>query len=422
MSQEQSQEQSQEREFDVIFWGASGFTGQLVLDYLVKQYGVGKTLKWAIAGRNEEKLSRCAKDAAGDLASEITIIIADSNDVASMESLVKRTKVICTTVGPYAMYGSHMVEACVNHGTHCCDLTGEVQWMRKMIDAHQTAAENSGARIVHTCGFDSIPSDLGVYFLQNLMQERHQSAASEVKFRVAKVAGGMSGGTVASMMNMMEEMKVEPELSQVLADPYALNPRNLPQGKDKNDQAGAIYDEDAQQWTAPFVMAAINTRVVRRTNALLNNQYGEDFRYSESMFTGRGPSGFIKASMISMVSGLFMLLAYFAPTRSLLKRVVPAPGEGPSPEDIEKGFFNIELFGRHPEDATKNMRVLVTGDKDPGYGATSKMLVESAVCLAQDDLDVAGGFWTPASAMGSTLIKRLQANAGMTFEIKSSGI
>lgn len=409
---------SQEREFDVIFWGASGFTGQLVLDYLVKQYGIGKSLKWAIAGRNKEKLNNVAKDAAGDLASEITIIIADSNDVASMESLVQRTKVICTTVGPYAMYGSLMVEACVNHGTHCCDLTGEVQWMRKMIDAHQTAAENSGARIVHTCGFDSIPSDLGVYFLQNAMLERHQSVASEVKFRVAKMAGGMSGGTVASMMNMMEEMKVDPGLSQVLGDPYALNPRNLPQGKDENDQTGAIYDEDAKQWTAPFVMAAINTRVVRRTNALLNNQYGEDFRYSEAMFTGRGPSGFIKASMISIASALFMLLAYFSPTRSLLKRVVPAPGEGPSPEDIEKGFFNVELFGRHPKDADKNMRVVVTGDKDPGYGATSKMLVESAVCLARDDLDVAGGFWTPATAMGSTLIKRLQANAGMTFEIK----
>lgn len=409
---------SQEREFDVIVWGATGFTGQLVLDYLVKQYGVGKSLKWAIAGRNEEKLNMVARNAAGDLASEITIIVADSNDAAAMESLVKQTKVICTTVGPYALFGSLIVEACVNHGTHCCDLTGEVQWMRKMIDAHQTAAENSGAKIVHTCGFDSIPSDLGVYFLQSAMEESHNTAAKEVKCRIVRMAGGMSGGTAASMMNMMEEMKVDPDLSQVLQDPYALNPRNFPQGNDKNDQTGAIYDKDAGQWTAPFVMAGINTRVVRRTNALLGNQYGEDFRYNESMFTGNGPSGYIKASLISVASALFMLLAYFSPTRSLLARVVPAPGEGPSPEDIENGFFNIEFFARHPDDSTKNMGAIVTGDKDPGYGATSKMLVESAVCLAQDKLEVGGGFWTPASAMGGTLIKRLQANAGMTFEIK----
>jgi len=415
------------REYDVIIWGATGFTGQLVVDYLVKRYGckksgaeknsaekdsAGKTLRWAIAGRNENKLKALAEGV-----ENLDFIIANSDDPESIKSLVQRTKVICTTVGPYAMYGSVIVEACVEFGTDCCDLTGEVQWMRKMIDQHQTAAEDSGARIVHTCGFDSIPSDLGVHFLQNRMEEKHGLMAQEVKFRVAKMAGGMSGGTVASMMNMMDEMKVDPELAKLMQDPYALDPRNMPRGQDENDQMGARYDEDAKQWTAPFIMAAINTRVVRRTNALSNYRYGKDFRYSESMFTGAGVSGRIKASLISFASGVFMAISYFSFSRSILQKFVPAPGEGPSPEAIENGFFEITLLGKHPTDAAKNIRVKVTGDKDPGYGATSKMLVESAVCLAHDELNVKGGFWTPSTAMGNALITRLRANAGMGFEV-----
>jgi len=222
---------------------------------------------------------------------------------------------------------------------------------------------------------------------------------------------------VASMMNMMDEMKVDPELIEIMKDPYALDPRNMPRGGDENDQTGARYDGDAKQWTAPFVMAGINTRVVRRSNALSNYRYGKDFRYSESMFTGSGPLGLIKAGMISFVSGFFMFLSYLSFTRSILQKFVPAPGEGPSPETIEKGFFDIAFFGKHPSDPTKSISVKVTGDKDPGYGATSKMLVESAVCLAHDDLSVKGGFWTPSTAMGDKLITRLNENAGMKFEV-----
>jgi len=292
-----------------------------------------------------------------------------------------------------------------------------VQWMRKMIDSYQSQAEASGATIVHTCGFDSIPSDMGVFYLQKKMQETHGCHASTVKFRVGDTSGGVSGGTVASMMNMMEEGKVDPSILDLIADPYALNPQNMPRGEDGPDQAAAIYDADFKQWTAPFVMAAINTRVVRRSNALMGYKYGHEFRYSESMLMGNGPGGYMKASLVAGMSGLLMLLTAFKSTRSLLAQLMPSPGEGPSEEAIEKGYFKIEFSGKASENAAKKLNVTVTGDRDPGYGATSKMLAESAVCLAKDSLDVAGGIWTPSTAMGERLLNRLENNAGMSFTV-----
>ncbi|MFT4797853.1 MAG: short subunit dehydrogenase-like uncharacterized protein [Candidatus Azotimanducaceae bacterium] len=405
------------REFDVVIWGATGFTGQLVVDYMFSQYGIGGEVAWAIAGRNREKLDQVAKDAAGNQADQIPLIVADTTDVDAINEMVQRTRVVCTTVGPYALYGTVLVEACATHGTHCCDLTGEVQWMARTIEQYQTLAESTGAKIVHTCGFDSIPSDMGVFYLQQQMQELHGAVANEVKYRVADTAGGISGGTVASLMNVMEEARVDPRINEVMADPYSLNPLNMPRGEDGPDQTAALYDLDFFQWTAPFVMAAINTRVVRRTNALMNYAYGRDFRYNEAMLMGNGPLGYLKAGTVAGVSGLIMLTAAFSPTRSLLKQVVPKPGEGPSPEAIANGFFNIVLHGRHPDDKEKNIKVEVTGDRDPGYGATSKMLAESAVCLAKDDLGEKGGILTPASAMGDKLLQRLQKNAGMTFSV-----
>ncbi|MFT7243252.1 MAG: short subunit dehydrogenase-like uncharacterized protein [Candidatus Azotimanducaceae bacterium] len=405
------------REFDVVIWGATGFTGQLVVDYMFSQYGIGGEVAWAIAGRNREKLDQVAMDAAGNQADQIPRIVADTTDVDAINDMVQSTRVVCTTVGPYALYGTVLVEACATHGTHCCDLTGEVQWMARTIEQYQTLAESSGAKIVHTCGFDSIPSDMGVFYLQQQMQALHGSVASEVKYRVADTAGGISGGTVASLMNVMEEARVNPQINEVMADPYSLNPLNMPRGEDGPDQSAALYDLDFMQWTAPFVMAAINTRVVRRTNALTNYSYGRDFRYSEAMLMGNGPGGYLKATTVAGVSGLVMLTAAFGPARSLLKQVVPKPGEGPSPEAIANGFFNIELYGRHPDDKEKNLKIRVTGDRDPGYGATSKMLAESAVCLAKDELGEKGGILTPASAMGDKLLQRLQNNAGMTFSV-----
>jgi len=406
-----------DRDFDVIVWGATGFTGRLVAEYLALTYGVGRELRWAIAGRSADKLASIASMARESQAEELPQLLADINDPDSIDQLVQKTRVICTTVGPYALYGSVMVEACVKHGTHCCDLTGETPWMRKMIDQHQTAAEASGAKIVHTCGFDSIPSDIGVYFLQQCMREKYSAQAAEIKYRVVSSAGGVSGGTVASMMNMMDEAKTDKSIFETLQDPYALNPLNQPRGPDGNDQMGTVYDHDFRQWTGPFMMAGINTRVVRRSNALLNYSYGREFRYSEAILTGSGPGGYIRALLVALGTGLMGLLAALGPTRALLKKMLPAPGEGPSEQARNTGHFNIELLGKHALDESKNIRIRVTGDKDPGYGATSKMLAESAVCLAMDSLTEGGGFLTPASAMGDQLVKRLQQKAGMGFHM-----
>ena len=407
-----------EREFDVILWGATGFTGKLVAEYMFRQYGADGDVRWAIAGRNLDKLSQVASQAAGNQADQIPIIVADTTDKDAINEMVQRTKVVCTTVGPYALYGTVLVEACATHGTHCCDLTGEVQWMVRTIEQFQSLAESTGAKIVHTCGFDSIPSDMGVYYLQKQMQERHGVFASEVKYRVADTAGGVSGGTVASMMNMMEEARVDPSITDIISDPYCLNPQNMPRGEDGPDQSAALYDLDFMQWTGPFVMGAINTRVVRRSNALMNYAYGEDFRYSEAMLMGNGPTGYMKAAALAGVSGLMMLTAAFSPTRSLLQRIVPKPGEGPTQEAIENGYFNIELFGKSNGENAEKIRVKVTGDGDPGYGATSKMLAECAVSLSKDDLDDTGGVMTPSVAMGDHLLNRLQNHAGMTFNVK----
>ena len=409
--------ESSDRDFDVIVWGATGFTGRLVAEYLALTYGVGRELRWAIAGRSADKLASIASMARESQAEELPQLLADINDPDSIDQLVQKTRVICTTVGPYALYGSVMVEACVKHGTHCCDLTGETPWMRKMIDQHQTAAEASGAKIVHTCGFDSIPSDIGVYFLQQCMREKYLAQAAEIKYRVVSSAGGVSGGTVASMMNMMDEAKTDKSIFETLQDPYALNPLNQPRGPDGNDQMGTVYDHDFRQWTGPFMMAGINTRVVRRSNALLNYSYGREFRYSEAILTGSGPGGYIRALLVALGTGLMGLLAALGPTRALLKKMLPAPGEGPSEQARNTGHFNIELLGKHALDESKNIRISVTGDKDPGYGATSKMLAESAVCLAMDSLTEGGGFLTPASAMGDQLVKRLQQKAGMGFHM-----
>ncbi len=407
-----------ERQYDVVVWGATGFTGRLVVEYLYQTYGVNGDLKWAVAGRNADKLAEVKREVIGPEADQVPDVIADSHDELSLKALVASTRSICTTVGPYALYGSRLVALCAELGTHYCDLTGEVQWMRDMIDKHHTTAEESGARIVHTCGFDSIPSDMGAFYLQEQMQARHGIPAVRVKYRVAKSAGGVSGGTVASMMNMMEEARENPGILDVINDPYALNPANMPRGDDGADQTSVEYDHDFHQWTAPFVMAGINTRVVRRTHALLGYPWGEHFRYDEATLTGDGPGGFARASLMAGGTSMVMGAAAFTPTRNLLGRLAPAQGEGPSEETIRNGFFEIELFGAHPSDPAKNLMVEVTGDRDPGYGATSKMIAEAAVCLAKDDLNTPAGVLTPAVAMGNALIERLSEKAGMSFSVR----
>ena len=408
-------ENNNQRQYDVTVWGASGFTGKLVTEYLNDKYGIGGELRWAIVGRDRQKLETACADV-GIQPGSVPIIIADSLDNDSMQGLARVTRVVLTTVGPYAKYGSALVEACVANGTHYCDLAGEVQWMRKMIDRFHSDARKSGARVVHSCGFDSIPSDIGVWFLQREAQKLHGEPCVEIKLLVKAMKGGASGGTYASMMNALEESRRDREIARILVNPYSLNPERERDGPDGRDQAGVEYHDDAGTWTAPFVMGSVNTRIVRRTNALRQYAYGRNFRYSEATMTGGGPAGWMKS--VSMTAGLggFMLASSFDFSRSILvRRFLPKPGEGPNAEQRESGFFNLSLVGKLANGTL--MRARVTGDRDPGYGSTSKMLSESAVCLAMDDLPSKGGFWTPASAMPDALFRRLQDNAGLDFAI-----
>ena len=410
------------REFDVIVWGASGFTGELVAEYLFQQYGVGASLKWALAGRNMPKLERIRSDlAAGSDVDNLPIIIADSNDLESLEQLASRTRVICSTVGPYALYGSKLVAACAAAGTHYCDLTGEVHWMRQMIDAHHATAIATGAKIVHSCGFDSIPSDLGVHWLQNAMRQRHGVACRTIKYRTESFKGSFSGGTVASMMNMMELAEQDTSVMTIVNDPYSLNPAGGPRGLDGPEKTHPEYDPDFACWITPFVMAAINTKVVRRSNALLDFVYGDEFRYDEGMLISFGKLGFPIAALAAGAAAAFTSATRVRRLRELLANVLPEPGEGPDRDRRNSGYFKIQLLGTHPADASKNLRLRIHGDRDPGYGSTAKMLGESAVCLALDAVADRGGVLTPAVAMGQLLLDRLHENAGVTFTELAAG-
>jgi len=403
-----------QREFDVVVWGASGFTGELVAAYLAQSYGVDGPLRWAIAGRNRDKLEQVRDNLLpAPQQARLPILIADGNDPASLAALVTRTAVVCTTVGPYAKYGTALVAACAEAGTGYCDLAGEVQWMARTIPAYQSQTQASGARIVHTCGFDSTPFDLGVWFLQQSMLERHGVAAAQVKARVASIRGGASGGTIASSLNLMEEADQDPAIRRLIANPYALYPKGTPPGRDGADQQGARFDRDFEHWTYPFIMAIVNTRVVRRSNALLGFPWGEDFRYDEAVLA---PSR-LQATSRAIATGIGMACLALRPLRKLAQRFLPAPGEGPSAAEREAGSYELYFHGIHPTDRCKDLRVRVTGDMDPGYGSTAKMLGEAAVCLALDEPSVDGGFWTPASAMGGQLLSRLVDKAGLTFEL-----
>lgn len=399
------------REFDVILWGASGFTGSLVAQHFVDAYG--PDLNWAMAGRNVQKLEAVKNKLGG---SEIPIIQADSHDSSAMEAMARRTRVVCTTVGPYALYGTPLLAACATTGTHYCDLTGEVQWMSKTIREYQAVAEKTGARLVHTCGFDSIPSDLGVLYTQQQMLATHNTYAARIKARVGKFKGSASGGTIASMMVMMEQMSRDKAIRQELENPYSLNPIDSQTGPDGLDDNRAIFDSDFNQWTSPFVMAAVNARVVRRSNALAGFPYGKDFGYDERQLTGEGARAKKKAKQVALGSKITPVAMAFAPMRKLAGRFLPKPGEGPSPEAQRSGHFEM-FFHAQSGDGQCTLKTRVSGDRDPGYGATSRMLGESAVSLARDALTCGGGIWTPASAMGKILIDRLEQRAGIHFEV-----
>ena len=402
-------------DLDIVVYGATGFTGTLVAEYLLRQYGVGKDIKWAIAGRSASKLADL-KEQLGENAVGLETIVADSSDAEALASIAKRTRVVLTTVGPYAIYGSTLVAACVEAGTDYCDLAGETQWIRKMIDTYHERARETGARIVHCCGFDSVPMDMGVWFLQEAARNSHGAYCKKISLYVKAAKGTASGGTLASMINIIEEAKADREVARLMANPYALNPEGQREGPDGSDQKKVIYDDDADSWTAPFVMAGINTRVVRRSHALAGLPYGQDFRYRESTLTGKGIGGWMKGTLMTLGLGALVLGISLGPTRKLLQRfVLPKPGEGPNRELQRSGFFNLMQIGILPDGTT--MRTRITGDQDPGYGSTSKMLSEAAVCLAKDALDAQGGCLTPAAALGGKYLARLQENAGLTFEV-----
>jgi short subunit dehydrogenase-like uncharacterized protein len=410
------------RAYDVVIWGATGFTGKLVAEYVARVYGVGREVRWAIAGRSHDKLAavRDGLVAIDPRAAELPILVGDSRDAASLAPIVAHTRVVLTTVGPYAVYGHELAAACVEHGTDSVDLTGEPQFVRATIDRHHARAKETGARIVHCCGFDSIPSDLGVLLLQTEMRARHGTRCAEVKFFAGEMSGGMSGGTVASALHIAEEMAHDKAVRRIVANPYALDPDRKERGPDGPDQKGVRFDEDLQRWTGPFAMAAINTRIVRRTNALLGYGYGEDFRYSECQSFRPGARGFLTAAGMTAGLGMFVAAAAVSPTRAFLKGLLPAPGEGPSKEARDKGFFVTRLIGiGEANGAGGAPRLLATirGKSDPGYGETAKMISESAVCLARDPVPPAGGVLTPASCMGLLLVERLR-RAGMDFEVE----
>jgi short subunit dehydrogenase-like uncharacterized protein len=399
-----------DREFDLIVFGATSFVGQILTRRLVER--TGDDVRWAIAGRNADKLATVATDTGAT----VDRIVANAADADAMAAMVERTRVVVSTVGPYALYGSPLVAAASAAGTDYCDLTGEPQWMRSMIDAHHETAVESGARIVHACGFDSIPSDLGVWFTQQQATERFGTTCSKISLRVKAAKGGASGGTIASGLNLMEEARSDPQLRKILANPYALCPDGMRSGPKQPSVWLPVRDPATGRWAAPFIMAAANTRIVQRTHALLGRPWGDDFEYDEAISTGEGVTGVMMATAVSAATGMFAGAAAFGPSRAMLRRIVPEPGEGPSPEAQQSGDFDLRLYGTTT--SGDSIATKVTGDRDPGYGSTARMLAESALAFLDVDRNqLGGGFWTPATAFGDLLIERLEANAGLAFDV-----
>jgi short subunit dehydrogenase-like uncharacterized protein len=386
--------------FDIVVYGATGFTGQLVAEYLAARYKGDSGLKWAMAGRSKDKLA-AVRDAIGAPA-DTALIVADAGDPASLQAMVEQTKSVISTVGPYLLYGDGLLAACVAAGVDYFDLCGEPIWMRQKIDQHEAAAKSSGARIVFSCGYDSLPFELGVFCAQKEAKKVFGAPAARVKGRVRKMSGTLSGGTAASMRAIVEATMRDLSLVTMLRDPFVLTP-----GFDGPKQPlgnRPVFDADLNSWTAPFVMANINTRNVHRSNMLLGFPYGKDFVYDEMVVTGPGEQGEETAKKVMAANNKFSGVE------------VPKPGEGPSKEERENGMYDLLFVAIAPDG--RQVRAAVKGDRDPGYGSTSKMIAECAICLLRDAPEVPAGIWTPGAAMGDKLIKRLVDNAGLTFEVE----
>ena len=398
------------KNFDVIIWGATSFTGKLVCEYIFSNYKTNE-IKWAMAGRDKKKLEDVRSEIAD---TSVPILLADSFDENTLSDLVKQTKVMCSTVGPFSLYGTLLVDLCVRFKTNYCDITGEAHWIRTLIDKFHGEAKSKKIKIVNSCGFDSIPSDMGVYFIQNKIKKVYKNYAKSIKMRVAGIRGGISGGTYSSINNLLSEAYNDKTIFKVLNNPYGLNPNDKMEGLDKKDLRKIIFDKESNSWIYPFIMAGINTKIVRRSNALSNFQYGKDFRYEEAMMAGKGISGFWKS-----ILAVFPLAMIGLSPNSFLKKIVnsymPKPGEGPGIEKRKNGFYNLRFY--ITIDEKKKAFAKVIGDSDPGYGSTSKMLAESALCLAFDNLPENYGVVTPSFSMGDKLLNRLNENAGLKFEL-----
>lgn len=380
-----------DRDFDIIVYGASGFTGRLVAEYL----GTSGHPRFAMAGRNEDKLAGVRDE----LGLDVPLVIADGEDEDALKAMALQARTVVTLVGPYQLYGDKLLKACIETGTDYCDLCGEPAWMAAKIREANSRAAETGARIVFSCGFDSIPSDLGVLHLQNKVTAASGAAASRVKLFVREMRGTFSGGTAASFKATMEAASRDPQVLEDLKDPFSLCPGfSGPKQPNPNE---VRFDEDEGTWLAPFIMATINTKNVHRTNLLGGHAYGEDFVYDEMVVTGPGDAGEAAARK----------LAEFNP---MAGDDGPKPGEGPSPEEREAGFFEMAVIG-HDGDGQR-YETVVRGDRDPGYGSTSKMIAETARCLNEDRPEGPGGILTPGAALGDQLVRRLHSRAGVTFE------
>jgi short subunit dehydrogenase-like uncharacterized protein len=381
---------SNQREFGIIVYGATGYTGKLVCEYLHAQYGTDSDVKWAMAGRSLEKLEAVRADLG--ISEAVPLVVADASSLDSIESLASRTKVVLTTVGPYQLYGSDLVAACAKAGTDYVDLCGEPAWMHEMIAAHGDAAKASGARIVFSCGFDSVPFDLGILFLQEAAQTQLGAVATRVKGRVRTMKGFKATMAAAGK---------DRSLIAILMNPFSLTEGFT--GPEQPPGTAPQYDEALESWAAPFVMATINTKNIHRSNYLLSHQYGEDFVYDEMMLTGPGEQGEAMANAVAADTSM--------------AEDTTQPGEGPTKEERENGRYDVLFVGTTADG--QSIRASVQGELDPGYGSTSRMIAESAICLLLNPELASGGIWTPASALGTPLISRLQEYAGLTFKLES---
>lgn len=392
------------KKYDVVIFGATGFTGKLVVEYFLAQYTQNNTgsdqIVWAMAGRNIEKLAEVRDEL--NAPADTPLIVANGGDVDSIAKLVSQTAVVLTTVGPYQLYGENLVRACAASGTGYVDLCGEPTWMHDMISKYQGLAKESGAKIIFSCGFDSIPFDLGVYLLQQKVIKETGKPIEYVKGRVRKMQGTFSGGTAASLKATMRAAFADPDVMKVLKNPFSLAPSTVYVEQPDGDEP--YFDESLNSWVAPFIMAAINTRNIHRSNMLLDHQYGKNFKYDEMLLTGPGNSGEAAANAV-------------ASDKSLSSDDGPQPGEGPSKEQRDNGFYDVMFLGQDVNGKTHIVSASAT--LDPGYGSTSKMISESAICLVENYDTIEGGFYTPAPALGDSLIKRLEENAGLSFKIEA---